>query len=294
MSSKSAPSAEQKLALLQIHMGILLLGGTALFSKLIPLSGDSITFARAVVAAIFLTILVKSSEGSVKLNNFKDLRNGIILGILMAVHWVTYFLAMQYSSVATGMIALYTYPVMVVLFEPLLHKKLPQKQDILMAFIVLIGVALLVPDLSFKSDYSIGILLGVLSAAFFAARNIMNNRVFSHYSGTKNMMVQASVVALVLLPFEIQNFNADIEPSTWGMIVLLGIVFTALPHSLIVSGLRFVQAKTMSLVSCLAPVYGMILAALILSEYPNWQTILGGALVVSAAIYETMVVHKQN
>ncbi|MCU4674841.1 DMT family transporter [Catenovulum sp. 2E275] len=292
--SLTSPAAEQKMALLQIHLGVLLLGGTALFSKLIPLPGDAITFARSVIAALFLMVLVKSTEGKIRLNNARDVKNGIILGVLMAVHWVTYFLAMQYSTVATGVIALYTYPVMVVLFEPLLHKQKIARQDLLMAFIVLIGVILLVPEFSLKSEYTLGILLGVFSAALFAARNIMNSRVFSHYSGTKNMMFQAMVVAIVLLPFEIHHFNSQISASTWGLLVLLGIVFTALPHSLIVSGLRFVKAKTMSLVSCLAPLYSMILAAIILAEHPNWQTMLGGALVVSAAIYETLVVHKQK
>ena len=293
MSQQHSIAAERKKALLQVHVGVLLLGGTALFSKIIPLDGAAISFARACVAAIVLTVLVKATEGRIRLNSLKDYRNGVILGVLMAIHWVTYFYAMQFSTVATGMIALYTYPVMIVLIEPLLNKQLPHKFDFLMALMVLAGVALMVPELSLDSEYTLGILLGVLSAVFFAARNIMSHKVFSHYTGMKNMMFQSTIIACVLLPFEIHHF-ADLPVTTLGWICLLGVVFTALPHSLIVNGLRSIKAKTMSLVSCLSPFYGTIFAAVLLAEYPSWQTLVGGALVVSAAVYETLSGHKRG
>ncbi|WP_016956877.1 DMT family transporter [Catenovulum agarivorans] len=293
MSQQLNSAAQRKSALLQVHLGVLLLGGTALFSKIIPLDGAAISFARACVAALVLTLLVKVTEGRVRLNSLRDYRNGIILGVLMAVHWVTYFYAMQFSTVATGMIALYTYPVMIVLIEPLLNKQLPHKLDFLMALFVLTGVGLMVPELSLESEYTVGILLGVLSAVFFAARNIMSHRVFSHYSGMKNMMFQSSIIACVLLPFEYHHF-AELPLSTFAWIILLGILFTALPHSLIVNGLRSIKAKTMSLVSCLSPFYGTIFAAVLLTEYPSWQTLVGGTLVVSAAVYETLSGHKRG
>nr|WP_143872959.1 EamA family transporter [Catenovulum sediminis] len=293
MSSLKSTAAEQKVALLQVHMGVLLLGGTALFSKIVPLSGSAISLARAAIAALFLAMIVKATEGRLSLNSFRDYRNGVILGVFMAIHWVTYFYAMQLSSVATGMIALYTYPVMIVLIEPLLHKQLPKLMDVVMAMFVLAGVALMVPNLSLESDYTLGILLGVLSAVFFAARNIMNHKVFAHYSGTKNMMFQSFVIALVLMPFEITSFS-EIKDSTIAWLLLLGVVFTALPHSLIVNGLRSIRAKTMSLVSCLSPCYGTAFAAIFLTEYPSWQTLLGGAMVVSAAVFETWSVNRQK
>ncbi|WP_440904056.1 DMT family transporter [Catenovulum sp. SX2] len=293
MSQQLNSAAQRKSALLQVHLGVLLLGGTALFSKIIPLDGAAISFARACVAALVLTLLVKVTEGRVRLNSLRDYRNGIILGVLMAVHWVTYFYAMQFSTVATGMIALYTYPVMIVLIEPLLNKQLPHKLDFMMALFVLAGVGLMVPELSLESEYTVGILLGVLSAVFFAARNIMSHRVFSHYSGMKNMMFQSSIIACVLLPFEYHHF-AELPLSTFAWIILLGVLFTALPHSLIVNGLRSIKAKTMSLVSCLSPFYGTIFAAVLLTEYPSWQTLVGGTLVVSAAVYETLSGHKRG
>ena len=98
MSHIVSSRAEKKMALLQVHCGVLLLGGTAQFSKLIPLSGAAISFGRAAIAAFVLVMLVKMIEGNLKLNNSRDYRNSIILGVLMALHWVTYFFAGNISG----------------------------------------------------------------------------------------------------------------------------------------------------------------------------------------------------
>ncbi|NTS76875.1 EamA family transporter [Catenovulum sp. SM1970] len=290
----SHDTQQVKIALAQTHIAILLLAGTALFSRVIEYNATVISLGRAFIAFWVLACLVKLTEKRIRLHSWRDYRNGTILGALMAAHWVTYFYAMQFSSVATGMIALYTFPVITVLIEPLMQKKLPKFSDIFLAVVVVIGVALMVPEFSLKSEHTVGILLGVLSAIFFAFRNIMNKQVFAHYSGAKNMMFQALIVTLCLLPFEWQAFTA-IPSSPWvWYFLLLGTAFTALPHVLVVSGLKYLQAKSMALISCLSPFYGAILAALLLAEYPDIWTIVGGTLVVSAAVFETLAVKKAS
>ncbi len=287
-------TASHKLALVQTHLAVLLLAGTALFSKLVPLNAAAISLARALVAFVLLLVIVKVSEKRLRLHSTKDAAIACILGTFMALHWVTYFYAMQYSTVATGMIALYTFPVLTVLIEPLLHKQKPSLKDVILAFVVLVGVALMVPDLNLDSEYTLGILLGVVSAFFFAFRNILNKSAFAHYSGTKNMMFQALVISLCILPFEWQSFSHIESANTWGLLLILGIFFTALPHVLIVSGLKHLKAKSMSLIACLSPFYGAVLAAFFLSEYPNLTTVVGGTIVVSAAIFETLSVTNKS
>ena len=57
--------------------------------------------------------------------------------------------------------------------------------------------------------------------------------------------------------------------------------------------LRHLRAKTFSLVACMQPFYGVVLAIIVLNETPRWQTLIGGILVISAAIYETIHTQKQ-
>lgn len=282
-----------KRSLINLHITVMLLGGTALFSKLIPLSALDITFGRAVPACILLFIFVKLSGHSLKLNSSKDYLIGIGLGILMAVHWVTYFASMQYSSVAVGMIAMFTFPVITVLLEPFFENTKLCLQDIVSALVVLLGIWLIVPSSSINNDVTLGVLVGVFSALLYALRNLLHRKYFSHYPGAKGMAYQCLVICPCLIFFVSEDMTG-ISLETAGLLLLLGTVFTALPHAMIASALQHLRAKTFSLVACMQPFYGFVLAILVLNEYPTWQTLIGGLLVISAAVYETVNAHKET
>jgi len=272
--------------LLELHLAVLLFGGTALFSKLIPLSALDITLLRCFVAALVLAIIVKASKHRLLLNSGRDYLIALGLGVVVSLHWVTYFASMQLSSIAIGMIAFFTYPVMTVLIEPIVTGNKIQRVDVVSGITVLIGVILLIPEASLGNDVTLGIAVGVLSAVFFTARNLLHKQYFSAYSGPQAMFYQTAVAAVFLAPWHTVELNT-IEQNVWGLILLLGIVFTAAPHALFTTALRHLSAKTVSLVSCLQPFYGALLALLFLGEHLEFKTILGGVLVVATAIFET-------
>ncbi|MDP5040658.1 MAG: EamA/RhaT family transporter, partial [Paraglaciecola sp.] len=60
-----------KKSLWSLHITVVLLGATALFSKIIPLSSVDITFGRAVIACLMLFCIVKLSGGKIRLNSGK-------------------------------------------------------------------------------------------------------------------------------------------------------------------------------------------------------------------------------
>jgi len=285
-----SPTAKQA-GLLELHIAVLLFGGTALFSKLIPLGALDITFLRCIVAAFVLAIIVKATRGQLALKNAKDYLVAIVLGILVSLHWVTYFASLQLSSVAIGMIAFFTYPVMTVLVEPLLTGSRIRRNDLLSGLAVLIGVFLLIPEASLGNDVTLGIALGILSAALFASRNLMNKRYFSSYSGPHTMLYQTAVAVLVLAPWHTVQIDT-IDNNVWLLILLLGSVFTAAPHALFATALRHLSATTVSLVACLQPFYGAILALLFLGEQLDMKTTIGGLIVVATAIFETQKTRK--
>ncbi|MEP4890519.1 MAG: DMT family transporter [Aliiglaciecola sp.] len=280
-----------KRSLWSLHITVILLGATALMSKIIPLSATDITFGRSVVACIVLGLIVKLSGSSLRLNNLKDYWVALALGLLMSAHWVTYFAAMQYSSVSVGMIALFTFPVIAVLLEPFFEGIRLVWQDVVSAIVVFIGIFLIVPEISLQNDVTLGILIGMLSAVLYALRNLCHRKYFSHYSGSHAMAYQTLVILVSLLFFVSDDFfTASNETYMW--LVVLGIFLTALPHALIATSLKHLRVKTFALVACMQPFYGVILAIIVLDEKPNWQTFLGGALVISAAIYETVNAQK--
>ena len=289
----SSATNNKQSGLLELHIAVLLFGGTALFSKLIPLNALNITVLRCVVAALVLALIVKASKSKLRLHSSKDYFVAIGLGIVVSLHWVTYFSSMQLSSIAIGMIAFFTYPVMTVLVEPIFTGNKIKKGDVVSGLIVLLGVILLIPEANLGNDVTLGIAMGVLSAAFFTARNLLHKRYFSAYSGSKAMFYQTGVAVLFLAPWSTID-TSQIELNVWWLVLLLGVIFTAAPHALFTAALRHLSAKTVSLVSCLQPFYGAVLALIFLGETLDIKTVIGGVLVVATAIFETQQSRKQQ
>ena len=276
----------ERSGLLTLHTSIVLFGFTALFSKLIPLSAIDLNGYRSFIAAVTLLLLIKLKNGNWHLTSTKDTLWMVFLGVLMGAHWMTYFHAMQISSIAIGVISLYTFPLMIVFLEPLLRGEQLHTKDAVCALVGLFGVYLIVPDFSPNSPVAEGLIWGLVSALIFAFRNIWQKQHLSQYAGDTTMLYQALVAGLVCLPFMSTSISA-VESESWIKLLVLGTVFTALPHGLFVASLRKLKAKTAGLISCLQPVYATTLAFLILKEEPALSTLLGGILIIGTAMYET-------
>ena len=273
--------------LLSVHAAVLIFSFTALFSKLVSLPALEITFYRSVFACLAIAVYMAYTKQSYRLGSKRDYMMAGLLGSLLAIHWVTYFHAMQVSTVAVGVIALYTYPVITVFLEPLFHGERPHIADIMSSIAVLFGIYLIVPEFSLDNSTLVGVLFGVFSALMMSLRNIMQRRYFSAYKASHSLFYQTLVVMLVLVVFIDTDISA-IESSQWWLLLLLGIVFTALPHTLFANGLLHLKAKTASLIACVQVVYAAIFAAVILGEWLTWNVIAGGLIVVSAAMYESL------
>jgi drug/metabolite transporter (DMT)-like permease len=100
------------------------------------------------------------------------------------------------------------------------------------------------------------------------------------------MLHQAVVAGFVCLPF-LQHDVRSLSPRVWAQLGLLAIFCTAIPHSMFAGSLRALKAKTAGLISCLMPVYGVVLAWLVLGEVPSAATVCGGLIIVAAASYES-------
>lgn len=280
-----------KKSLISLHFTVVLLGGTALFSRLIPLGASDITLIRSVFACIALFAFLTLTKDKLSLRSRRDYLIATGLGVLMALHWISYFAAMQYAGVSVGMIALFTFPVITVLIEPFFEKTGLVWQDIVSALTVIVGVYLIVPESSLENEVTLGVLIGIGSAILYAFRNIIHRKHFKQYSGAKAMAWQTLVIIAVLLP-TISSSISEATTRDWLMLLLLGTVFTALPHALIAATLRHLRAKTFSLIACMQPLYGVALAIIVLDESPTFRTLIGGILITSASVYETLNTHK--
>ncbi|WP_198263547.1 DMT family transporter [sulfur-oxidizing endosymbiont of Gigantopelta aegis] len=279
--------------LLSVHSAVLIFGLTALFSKFISLNAIEITLLRSVFAALAIALYILWLKESLLLHKKRDYLIAFLLGFFLCTHWITYFHAMQVSSIAIGIIALYTYPVITVFIEPFFHGERPHIKDILSALVVLVGIYLLVPEFSIDNQTTQGVFWGVLSAFLFAMRNIIHGRFFKSYPARHALLYQTVFVVLFLLPFSGQVVF-EVSQVQWWWFIVLGVFFTALPHTLFANSLLYLKAKTVGLIGCMQVVYGTLFAALFLLELPDWKTVVGGLIVISAAVFETIGSVKQG
>lgn len=284
--------------MVQLHLGVLLLGVSALFAKLIDLPALDIIAYRSLLTFFLLAVLLKLFKQPLTLRSLRDYKVALILGVLAAIHWLTYFMSVQMTSVSVGMITLFTYPVITVLIEPLFRKQLPKLQDLVISLIVLFGISLLFPGLwqampSVSEHYVLGIVLGLISALTFALRNIGIQHYFKGYSGMQGMFYQFAITALIFMPF-VGAMPEEITTYDWQLLILCTVFFTAAPHVLFAGSIAKVSAKTASLVACLQPLYGTIWGLILLSEVPTLTTLLGGVIILCAALYETVKSSKKD
>ncbi|ODS13201.1 DMT family transporter [Pseudoalteromonas tetraodonis] len=283
----------QQQSLIYLHIAVLLFGGTALFAKLIGLSALDITAYRAAIAGLAICVLLSLQKKPIKLHRAKDYVIAILLGVAVGIHWVTYFAGMQLAGITVGMLAFFTYPVITVFLEPLFNKSKPKTKDIISAVVVIFGIYLLIPNVNLGDDITLGVLTGVVSALFFALRNITHKRYFSEFGGPQTMFYQTLVASLMLCAF-IEVPITEINDTDLILLLIAGVVFTAMPHSLFAASLKHLSAATAGLISCLQPLYGTILAIIILHERPSVMTLIGGALIVSAACFETWSISRKK
>lgn len=277
--------------LIHLHVAALLLGGTALFSKLISYSAVDIIAYRTLICGLVLVAIAKAMKQKLWPGQLRHLLLLILCSALFTVHWTAYFQAMKVSTVAIGIVSMFTFPVMTVLLEPLINKTRLEPVDVLMGVLVLFGVFLIVPQFDLDNNITQGVLFGLCSALAVALRNIFVARWLSQYSAFSIMSFHALVSAAILLPIS-SVAVANISPYNWGLLFLLGTVFTAIPHTQKTYGLLHESAKTVSMIVSLQVVYATIFAYLLLGEVANWQTITGGGLILFAAIFESLRARK--
>lgn len=273
--------------LIEIHIAVLLFGLAGLFGKWVTQSAIVIVFGRVFFAFISLAIIIPLFKQKFALKSRKDYWYLGLLGFILAIHWVTFFYSIQISTVAIGLLTFSTFPVFTVLLEPYFFPEKLQWKDILLALITFIGVALVIPDFELGNQSTQGALWGIVSGATFAILAILNRKFSNTYSSFVIAFYQDLSAAIVLLPLVLLEMPS-IPLKDLLLLILLGVVFTGLSHSLFINGLKTVKAKTASIIGSLEPVYGILAAAILLQEFPNLREITGGVIILGAVTFATL------
>ena len=248
---------------------------------------EVIVWFRSAFAMLFLYVFCRFKKIDLSIKSKRHLLPFIISGIFMAAHWITYFYALKKSSVAIGMLSLYTFPVMIAFLEPLFLKIKFDPIYIVLGCMVLLGVYILAPEFNLESSNVQGVLFGLLSALCYSIRILILKQYVVQYNGVMLMLYQTLIITIFLVPV---LFFMDVSgfESQYPYVLLLALLTTAIGHSLMVHSLQFFSVSTASIISSVQPIFGIILAFFFLKEVPTWNTFLGGSLILATVIIESI------
>ncbi len=271
--------------LLEINLAMIFVSTSGALGRYVELSVPIIIASRAILAFLALFAFCKWKGISLKI---KPAHFAVVCisAFLMGLHWITYFYALQWSSVAIGMLSLFTYPVITAFLEPILLKTKFQKINLLLGAMVLAGIYFLSPDLNFEDSNTLAIGIGVFSALCYALRNLVLKSKIKEYHGSTLMVYQTGIVGMLLIPAFFYT-DLGIVFSQWKGILALAVITTAIGHTLFLMTFRHFSITTVSILSSIQPVYGILIGAIFLKEIPELTTLFGGLLILGSVVIES-------
>jgi drug/metabolite transporter (DMT)-like permease len=275
-----------KRSLFEIHLAVLLFGLAGLFGKWLALSPVIIVLGRVFFASVSLILIFLFTKQNLRIYPRKNYFLLFFLGLILSLHWVSFFKAIQVSTVAVGLLSYSIFPIFTAFLEPLFFKESLVKLNIIFAFLCLFGVYLIIPRFDLSDSIYQGVLWGLLSAMTFALLVILNRYLAQKYSSLVITFYQDFFATLLLLP-SIFFVRPEFELRNILLLIILGVFCTAGAHSLFIKGMKYIKAQTASIIGSLEPVYGIILAFVLLGEIPSLRTILGGIVILGAVFVVT-------
>ena len=273
--------------LLAVHLAVLLFGLSGLFGKLISLPPLGIVLGRTFFASLALGLALSYRRRAIRIHSRTDFWVFILLGSILAIHWTTFFHAIQVSNVAVGLLSFATFPIFVTFMEPCFFGERLRLFDVWTALLVLCGLVLVIPSFDFGNRITQGAFWGTISGFTFAVLALLNRKFVRTYPSLTIAFYQNAVATLILLPFWSLRSQA-FDSRNLLFLGLLGVFCTAIAHALFIRGLKDVRAQLAGVTASLEPVYGILFALILLGEKPSARTLTGGILILGTTVVAGM------
>ena len=273
--------------LLWLTIATIFISTSGALGRYIDMPTPVIIWWRSALAGIFLLLFCLYKKINLKIHNRKDRLTFFLAAVFMGAHWITYFYALKLSNVAIGMLSLFTFPIITALLEPLFSKVKFDPVHIILGLLALLGIYILAPEFNLKSGQLQGILFGLLSSVCYALRILILKSHVKQYNGTMLMFYQVALLAILLFPALLVMDTSNIT-TQYPYVILLALLTTAIGHTLFVNSLKYFKASTASIIGSTQPLFGIIIAYFFLNEIPTIHTFVGGALILTTVIIESV------
>jgi len=273
-------------------------GFTGILGKLIHLDAIIIVWYRVIIAALFLSlyfIWIKKSFSFPIKHAWKI----ILVGMIVAGHWMSFYYSIQLSTASLGILCLSTTTLHVTWLEPIVMKRKFSWVEFLFGLCVIIGIYFVAND--FKGQERTALYFGLLSAMMAALFSVFNGRIAQDVESAHitlyELITGVLFISIVLWStgkFTYPMLKMSLSDGLW--LLFLGIVCTSFAFLKTIEIVKKLGAFTVSLSINLEPIYTIILAIFILKEHKllNLNFYIGSIVIILVVIANGIYKQQQT
>lgn len=271
-----------------LHLIVLIFGFTGIWGKLVSLDSGPLVLARMSIAAVILGAYMIFIGKGLALPRKYFVRI-LALGGVIAIHWISFFEAIQQSNVSVTLSTMASTTLFVAIFSPAFGKGSFKWYELWLGVLVILGIALI---FGFAQNYWLGILLALLSSALAAVFTLGNATLIQHVDAYRISlweMIGGTVIVLVYLTMKDFHFSEYLLLSgyDWLWIGMLAILATTFAFVVSVEVMKVITPFTVAITVNLEPVYSILLALWIFGEEEKMNVgfYIGSFVIVIAIVF---------
>jgi len=271
---------------LYVHLVVLFFAFSSLVGELITLPALAIVLGRVFFSSTFLFIFFRYNKETLQLSKRIDYTYLALMAIILVIHWAIFFQSIQISTVAIGLLTFSIFPLLVPYIENFFFKEKLKLSDLIIANIMFCGILLVLPNFEIANATLQGMLYGFIAGFTYANLSLINHKCVKEYCSLVISLYEQAVTTTFLLPF------LFIEPPKFSindilLLMILGTIFTGIAHALFIHGWKSICAKTSGIVTYFEPVYGIIIATMMIQAIPTVNEIFGAVIILGTVLYHS-------
>lgn len=284
---------------IHLHFLVFIAGFTAILGELITIGATALVWYRMLIAGGLMLIYILACNLKLKVS-LKALAGFFIAGIIIALHWITFFASIKASNTYITLAMFSTGALFASLIEPIFYKRKIIGYEILFGIIVILGVCLIVQS---EFNYLLGILLGIASAFFSSLFAVINGKfvekhdasVLSFYEFVSGVLFITIYLYITDATFFTDSFFV-LSQSDWIYLGILASLCTAYAFIASTYVMKFISPYSVVLAYNLEPVYGFILSAIILLNAGSLsvQFYIGALLILATVIANGIIKQRKK
>lgn len=289
------PSAKFKNQL-HLHFLVFIAGFTAILGELISLEAIPLVWYRMLIAGVLMFGFIKIKKISLVVP-FRTILKFFLAGIVIALHWITFFAAIKVSNISITLAMFSTGAFFASLIEPIFYKRKIIPYEIIFGLLVIAGVFMIMQT---EIKYLLGICLGITSALFSSLFAVINGKFVAHHNASTISFYEfiSGVFFISLyIAFSNDGFDASffkLSINDWIYLGILASVCTAYAFIASVYVMRYITPYSVVLTYNLEPIYGIFLALLFFPQTEVMPPIfyIGAALIICTVLMNALVKYK--